>query len=143
MNPLKCASFLTYNVNVDWAAHPCATLMDGWVYGCDACQDACPFNQVSRRDMDFNFPGLTELGKELSLTGILEMSYEYFSQKVAPIFWYIPVERLWQWKVNVLNVMNNYYSDQYRDSIEGALKDQDQRVRVMARRVAEKHFNSL
>jgi epoxyqueuosine reductase len=143
MNPLKCASFLTHNSNVDWINHPLATLMDGWIYGCDACQDACPFNQVSRRDKVLDFPGLTELGKELSLTGILEMSYEYLSQKLAPVFWYIPVERLWTWKVNVLNVMYNYYTDEYRDSILLAIKDQNQQVRDMARRVFDKHFKSV
>lgn len=45
MNPLKCISFIT-NFGAGKIPHPLKDNdLNEWISGCDACQDACPFNK--------------------------------------------------------------------------------------------------
>lgn len=40
----KCLSFLTIENRVDTIPEPEASNMEGWIYGCDICQNVCPWN---------------------------------------------------------------------------------------------------
>jgi epoxyqueuosine reductase len=42
----RCLSYLTIETAGDAIAEPLAARMDGWVFGCDVCQDVCPYNRV-------------------------------------------------------------------------------------------------
>ncbi len=43
----RCISYLTIEHRGDWPPET-AGRTDGWVFGCDICQDVCPFNRFGR-----------------------------------------------------------------------------------------------
>lgn len=61
----KCISYLTIELK-DQIPEAFVGKMDNWVFGCDACQDVCPWNKRSQahREMAFEpHPDLQELDK--------------------------------------------------------------------------------
>ncbi len=131
MERASCVSCLTTWEGWDWPNDSYRHLTGGWVFGCDACQDACPFN-AGKWSHDEEFPGLAELSAELSLEKIINMDYDFLRDVMQPKFWYINKENVWRWKTNALNAMLNNYNDRYRAAIEKAAADPDGRVRDMA-----------
>jgi epoxyqueuosine reductase len=131
MNPIACVSCITTFTGRDMPNERYREQIGCWVYGCDACQDACPMNKNRWEGTD-EFPGLEEIGEKISLEKILEMDYEFLENVIQPKFWYIPKEDVWKWKVNAINAMVNNYKEQYKNSIYEACKDSHEKVREMA-----------
>ncbi|HVN95218.1 MAG TPA: 4Fe-4S double cluster binding domain-containing protein [Syntrophorhabdaceae bacterium] len=104
------------------------------IYGCDVCQDVCPFNQ-DKWEGGEEFPGLEALVPSMRPEKIMEASYEEIRRTLAPKFWYIREEHLWKWKLNALTVMMNGYEEKYHSPIKLGLEDTDERVRAFARTV--------
>jgi len=132
MHPMRCVSFVT---SIGGGMFPLTEDIGNWVYGCDACQDACPFDQRDFGGKDF--PGLKELSENLTLEKIIDWSDEYYEKVVQPKFWYLGPDKLWVWKLNALNAMKNGYREKYKPFIKKCLDDKNDRVSGMAQWICE------
>ncbi len=83
MNPLQCVSFWTTFGLGNIPEGLQEEQFDAWICGCDACQDACPFN---RHDWSVGkaFPGLEEIEALLQPENIVTASDEILIEKVVP-----------------------------------------------------------
>ncbi|MDY2736946.1 epoxyqueuosine reductase [Intestinibacter sp.] len=136
-NRSTCVSCLTTFEGWDMPNEKYKKEIDSWVFGCDICQDVCPFNKDKWTE-DEDFPGLEELSEHISLEKIIEMDYEFLKDVMNPKFWYISKDDVWRWKTNALNAMLNNYEPKYNKYIDMALHDENEKVREMASYVKEK-----
>ena len=130
MSKASCVSNFTTWEGDDLPHNPYSGQMGAWVYGCDACQDVCPFNVRKWEPLD-EYPGLDEIAALMSLEKIVMMDDETLLRKLQPKFWYVGPERIWKWRVNALNAMCNGYKPAYAAAIEYACGSEDERVREM------------
>ena len=84
MNPSLCLSFLTTfgarNIPDNLSAEQYGT----WIMGCDACQDACPYNKRHDWTEGEDFPGLKEIEELLQPDHIISASDDELIRKVIP-----------------------------------------------------------
>jgi epoxyqueuosine reductase len=132
MNPVSCVSYLTTFGDHDFTANPLGKRCAGWIYGCDACQDACPANSGKWAEED-DFPGASELSPHLTPESIMKMDGEFYRRCIQPKFFYISPDELWKWKINALNFMRNNYRDDYRPYILEACDNGDEKIRSIAK----------
>jgi epoxyqueuosine reductase len=135
MNLAKCVTLLTWGLK-DLPPEPIREPLGQWIYGCDACQDACPYNP--KTDAGEEYPGLAELAEALSPEKIAGMDYAELTGLLASKFWFIRPENIWIWKANALRAMANAYREEYRDAILSARSDENEKVREMAGWAASK-----
>jgi epoxyqueuosine reductase len=106
----KCISFLTIE-NKGEIPIEFKDQFDNWLFGCDVCQDVCPWNykfSLPTREKDFEPMG----NKEILIEEVLEMTIDVFKQR----FETSPIKRakLWGLKRNA-----NFLSPQrHRDAEE-------------------------
>lgn len=131
MNMSTCVSRLTTRGGWDLPNERCNHLMGNWIYGCDVCQDVCPFNHNAWSE-DEEFPNLEELGTHISLEKIIEMDYNFLREVIQPKFWYIERDKVWKWKTNALNAMLNSHQRSCDEFINIACNDENENVRRMA-----------
>ncbi|MCH4888900.1 epoxyqueuosine reductase [Acidaminobacter sp. JC074] len=133
MNRSTCISCLTTWEGWDLTKEPNSRKMGEWVYGCDICQDVCPFNRNSWNEIE-EFPELSKLEQKLSLEQIVIADYDVLSEIVQTKLWYIPVDKIWRFKTNALNAMLNSFKPDYLRIIQDASKkDPNKNVRDMAK----------
>ena len=76
----RCISYATIELRSDAMPEEVSGNLDGWLYGCDVCQDVCPWNrfeQVTSEDRFEPRAGDTSLG----LSDILEMTHEEYIER--------------------------------------------------------------
>jgi epoxyqueuosine reductase len=105
--------------------------MGEWVYGCDACQDACPMNKDKFVESE-EFPLSAEYEEYLQPERILDMDEATYENILNPRFWYSGKDSLWLWKCNALRYMINSGDAKYRHLIERCCDHEDARIRKVA-----------
>lgn len=83
----KCISYLTIELKNEIPAE-FKGKMDGWMFGCDVCQDVCPWNRFATVHQEENFvPKENLLG--LTKSELVDMTHEVFKK----VFKNSPVKR--------------------------------------------------
>jgi epoxyqueuosine reductase len=123
MNRDSCVSALT--TFSDWQP-PDNFNTKQWLYGCDACQDACPFNKDKWSNKE-EFPNLNNLAKQIQIKNLFDDNF--LENVMKDKFWYIKKENLYRWKLNALRFMMNNYNKDYDVFINNACKDSTEKVR--------------
>ncbi|MEQ1920970.1 MAG: tRNA epoxyqueuosine(34) reductase QueG [Pyrinomonadaceae bacterium] len=73
----KCISYVTIELRGDELPANVADTLDGWIYGCDICQDVCPWNRFEQPSSESRFePRLGETSLDLDAIG--EMTHEEY-----------------------------------------------------------------
>ena len=77
----KCISYLTIE-HRDTIPAELASQFDNWIYGCDICQDVCPWNKFQQSTLEKEFqPRPDTLAPNLA--ELVEMSSQEFSRRFA------------------------------------------------------------
>lgn len=76
----KCISYATIELRDDTLPLEIAENLEGWIYGCDICQDVCPWNRFEKPTTEKRFePRLGETS--LDLKAIAEMNHEDYVER--------------------------------------------------------------
>lgn len=94
----KCVAYLTYEAVLPLKTE-LSKKMNGWVYGCDICQDVCPLNRAKWQPKE-ELPHLNEIKDLLTLKSLSIMTQQTYEKMIHPYFWYIPITSLNRWHLN-------------------------------------------
>ncbi len=75
----KCISYLTIELKDALIPGELQNKMEGWMFGCDICQDVCPWNRFARKSQETSFKPINQV-LNLSLKEWEEMSEETFNR---------------------------------------------------------------
>ncbi len=75
----KCISYLTIELKDALIPETFKNKMDNWIFGCDICQDVCPWNRFSKQHAEQKFKPSSEL-MHLNNNGWMEMTEEIFKE---------------------------------------------------------------
>lgn len=81
----KCISYLTIELKDELIPKEFKGKMDQWIFGCDVCQDVCPWNRFSLPHKEPAFQPINELNG----INLLDLTQETFSK----IFKHSPIKR--------------------------------------------------
>jgi epoxyqueuosine reductase len=76
----KCISYATIELREPELPEDVASRMEGWLYGCDICQDVCPWNRFEQPTEESRFEP-REGNVSASLAEILEMTHESYAAR--------------------------------------------------------------
>jgi epoxyqueuosine reductase len=76
----RCISYATIELRAPLIPADVATNMDGWLYGCDICQDVCPWNRFEKPTPEQRFePRPDNISPRLA--DLLELTPEAYSER--------------------------------------------------------------
>ncbi len=76
----KCISYATIELRAPELPFEVATNLDGWLYGCDVCQDVCPWNRFEKETDEPRFEP-RDGSVEPRLSEILELTPEAYAAR--------------------------------------------------------------
>lgn len=75
LDATKCISYLTIELKDEILPHEFKGKMDNWMFGCDVCQDVCPWNRFSKPHTENSFE------PALDLLSITKREWENLTEK--------------------------------------------------------------
>jgi epoxyqueuosine reductase len=78
----RCISYLTIELK-EWIPLELRSLMGNWVYGCDICQEVCPFNRFSRPTDEAEFWPVNSEAMAPPLLELLALDDDAFAKRFA------------------------------------------------------------
>jgi epoxyqueuosine reductase len=100
-----CVAHLTYHE--PWPiADELWQRMGPWIYGCDACQVACPLNE-GKWQPDELAPWLDAVADKLTPRALAVMDERTYREIVHPLFWYISEDDLDRWRANARRALDH------------------------------------
>ncbi len=131
LDPRKCISYLTY-YGPGPTPMELREPMGLWIYGCDHCQNVCPRNRAwLAKELPIN-EKIAAKAPNFELSRLLRMDGEYFESRIWPHMFYMPLDDIWRWKMNVARVMGNSLDPKYvPDLIHAFVENDDERIRRM------------
>jgi epoxyqueuosine reductase len=131
IDPRKCISYRTY-YGEEITPLELREPMGMFIYGCDRCQNVCPRNQPwLAQTLPLNEKVVAK-AKDFDLPLLLHMDKAYFKSKIWPHMFYMGVETIWKWKMNVARVMGNSCDEKYLPDLDTAFNETlDDRVKGM------------
>jgi len=131
MNPRRCIAYNSYygsGITDEELREPMGT----WVYGCDRCQQVCPRNSAyENQPLPVNVP-LEARAADFRLERLLNMTDEYYTEKIWPLCFYISRKNKAKWQMNAARAMGNTADRDYIPELITALKNNsDETVRGM------------
>lgn len=124
LDPRLCISNLTYNSR-EITPMNLREPMGLWVYGCDICQNVCPRNHAWEATKIPTNENVIARSSHFDLKKLLHMGERCFKKYIFPHMFYIPVEHLWLWKMNVSRVMGNSFNADYIPELIRAFREND------------------
>jgi epoxyqueuosine reductase len=88
INGSKCISYFTIELKDEVIPEEMKGMFGNWMFGCDICQDVCPWNRFSKPHQEMEFTPLPEI-LNLSTKQWEELSEEMFRK----IFKHSPLSR--------------------------------------------------
>jgi epoxyqueuosine reductase len=80
VNSRKCISYATIELRNEKLPSEISGNLNGWVYGCDICQDVCPWNRFEKPAVEPRFePRYSETS--LSLEAVTEMKHDDYVER--------------------------------------------------------------
>lgn len=85
----RCISYLTIELK-GWIPRDLRDLMGNWVYGCDVCQDVCPFNRFAPESREMVFRAADYEAAAPPLLELLALDRQAFQRRYA----HSPIRRI-------------------------------------------------
>ena len=80
LDSTKCISYATIELRDESIPAEISQKLDGWIYGCDICQDVCPWNRFEQVTAETRFqPRAGNVDAELA--AILEMTPDVYTER--------------------------------------------------------------
>jgi epoxyqueuosine reductase len=76
----KCISYATIELRDAEIPIEIGNHLDGWIYGCDICQDVCPWNRFEQVTAEYRFQP-REGNVDISLADALELTAETYAER--------------------------------------------------------------
>lgn len=76
----KCISYATIELRDETLPTEIVENLDGWLYGCDICQDVCPWNRFEKRTNEMGFEP-RENETSLVLDDVMAMTHEEYVER--------------------------------------------------------------
>ncbi len=124
----RCLSYITQirgSIPTEFRA-----VMGNRLFGCDDCQDVCPYNKKARLGLHPEFAPAPDLGAEPDLLKLLAMTKGDFKR------WFEPTAAAWRGKTtivrNAIVALGNAGDPQAVEPLEGALNGESPTLRAHA-----------
>lgn len=84
MSPMKCVSFINTFGRGILPPNVKGEQMQEWIIGCEACQDACPYNKNHDWSQGEELPALMSIVEQLLPENIINADCEFLEKEVVP-----------------------------------------------------------